>query len=113
MRRLGREHGQASVEIVALIPLLVALALALLQALAAGVAGTLADHAAHSGAVALAEGQDGNAAARAAVPGWARGGVAVEVRGSRVRVRLTPPTLVPGLGARLAATATADAGPRT
>lgn len=102
--------GQAAVEVVALLPLLAAVALAMLQALAAGVAGELAGHAAHSGAVALAEGGDAAAAARAAVPGWSHAGVAVTVHGTRVEVRLTPPTLVPGLGARLAATASADAG---
>jgi hypothetical protein len=107
----GAERGQAAVELVALLPLLAAVALGALQALAAGAAFELAGHAAHSGAVALAEGRDGAAAARAAVPGWSRGRIAVTVRGSRVRVRLTPPALVPGLGSRLAATATADAGP--
>jgi hypothetical protein len=111
-RRLGRapDAGQAAVELVALLPLVVAVALAVLQALAAGVAVELAGHAAHSGAVALAEGRDGAAAARAALPGWARGRVDVEVRGERVRVRVTPRSLLPGLGRRLAASATADAG---
>jgi hypothetical protein len=102
--------GQAAVELVALLPLVVAVALGILQALAAGLVVELAGHAAHSGAVAIAEGRDGGAAARAALPGWARSGVRVEVRGSRVRVRVTPPALVPGVGARLAASATADAG---
>jgi hypothetical protein len=106
-----RERGQAAVELVALLPLLAAVALGALQALAAGLAAELAGHAAHAGAVAIAEGRDGAAAARAAIPAWSHDGIAVEVRGTRVRVRLTPPTLVPGLGKRLAASATADAGP--
>ncbi|HEU4704029.1 MAG TPA: hypothetical protein VFS37_16220, partial [Conexibacter sp.] len=92
------------------LPLVVAVALAILQALAAGVAVELAGHAAHSGAVALAEGRDGAAAARAAVPGWARSRVRVEVGGAIVRVRLTPPSLLPGAGTRLTAHATANAG---
>jgi hypothetical protein len=103
-------RGQASVEVVALAPLVVAVALAVLQALAAGLAVELADHAAESGAVALTEGRDGAAAARAAVPGWSRAQVEVLVRGRRVRVRLTPPALLPGVGGLLAASATADAG---
>jgi pilus assembly protein CpaE len=103
--------GQAAVELVALLPLLVGIACAIAQALVAGLASELADHAAQSGAVALAQGRDGAAAARAAVPGWSHARVIVDVRGSRVRVRLVPPSLVPGLGERLAATATADAGP--
>jgi hypothetical protein len=111
-RRAAEASGQAAVELVALLPLLVAVALALLQALAAGLAAELAGNAAHSGAVAIAEGRDGTAAARAALPGWARSRVDVEVRGARVRVTVTPPSLLPGAAARLATTATADAGPR-
>jgi hypothetical protein len=102
--------GQAAVELVAVLPLLVAVALGVLQALAAGVAVELAGHVAHSGAVAIAEGRDGESAARAALPGWARSRLRVEVRGTRVQVRVTPPSLLPGLGARLAADAVADAG---
>lgn len=105
------EHGQAAVEFVALLPIVVAVALGILQALAAGAASELADHAAQSGAVALAQGRDGAAAARKALPGWARDDVEVRVSGNRVRVRLAPPSLLPGLGDRLTATATADAGP--
>jgi hypothetical protein len=96
---------------VALLPLLVAVALGVLQALAAGLASELAAHAAHSAAVAVAEGRDGAAAARAALPGWARARVAVDLHGTRVRVRVTPPSLLPALGERLATTATADLGP--
>ena len=81
MRARGSCAGQAAVELVALLPLVVAVALAILQALAAGVAVELAGHAAHSGAVALAEGRDGAAAARAALPGWARSRMRVEVAG--------------------------------
>jgi hypothetical protein len=102
--------GQAAVELVALLPLLVAVALGILQALAAGVASELAGHAAQSGAVALAEGRDGAAAARAAIPGWARARLRVELHGTRLRVWVTPPSLLPGVGERLTASATADAG---
>lgn len=105
--------GQASVELVALLPLVVAVALALLQALAAGQARELAGHAAQSAAVAIAQGSDGAVAARAALPGWARSRVEVAVHGTRVRVRVTPRVLLPGLGERLVGTATADAGPPT
>jgi hypothetical protein len=93
------------------LPLVVAVALAVLQALAAGQARELAEHAAQSAAVAIAQGRDGTAAARAALPGWARTRVEVAVRGRRVRVRVTPRSLLPGLGERLVATARADAGP--
>lgn len=105
--------GQAAIEVVALLPLIVALALGILQALAAGAAVELAGHAAQSGAVAMAEGRDGARAARAAVPDWAQVRVHVEVRGRRISVRLVPISLLPGAGERLAARATADAGPAT
>ena len=110
MSAVRARTGQAAVELVALLPLVVAVALGILQALAAGVAVELAGHAAQSGAVAVAQGRDGHAAARAALPGWARARLRVEVAGTRVRVRVTPPSLLPGAGARLAASATADAG---
>ncbi len=102
--------GQAAVELVALLPLVVAVALGILQALAAGVASELAGHAAQSGAVAIAEGRDGAAAARASLPGWAQSRVRIELHGTRLQVRVTPPSLLPGVGERLAASATADAG---
>jgi Flp pilus assembly protein TadG len=103
--------GQSAVELVAVLPLLVAVALGILQALAAGLAESLAGHAAQSAAVAVAEGRDGEQAARDALPGWTRARVQVELHGTRVRVRVTPPSLLPGAGDRLAATASADAGP--
>jgi hypothetical protein len=109
---MSRERGQASVEIVALLPLVIAVAVAILQVLAAGIAAELAGHAASSGAVALAEGRDGRAAARAALPGWSRSGLVVTLHGRRVEVRLRPPVLVPPLADLLDATASADAGPQ-
>lgn len=111
--RLADARGQAAVELVALLPLFGIVAIAMLQALAAGAAAELADHAAQNGAIAIAQGRDGRAAARAALPGWARGHVDVTVDSGRVRVRLAPPSLLPGLGERLRATSTADAGPAT
>lgn len=109
--RAGDAEGQAAVELVALLPLVVAVALGILQALAAGVASELAGHAAQSGAVAIAEGRDGADAARAALPGWARSRLDIELHGTRLRVQLTPPSLLPGMGERLTASATADVGP--
>ena len=111
MRTRRSECGQAAVELVALLPLVGALALGALQALAAGAAAELADHAAENAAIALARGADAAAAARTAVPGWAAARVEVDVHGRRVHVRIVPPSLVPGLGERLAGAATADAGP--
>ncbi|HYV16490.1 MAG TPA: hypothetical protein VE972_10770 [Conexibacter sp.] len=111
MSRLGGERGQAAVELVALVPVVLTVALGALQGLAAGLADELADHAAENAAVALAQGRDAAVAARAAVPDWTHGRVDVVVHGTRVRVRVTPPSLLPGIGGVLAGSATADVGP--
>jgi anti-sigma factor RsiW len=101
------ERGQATIELVAALPLLVAVALAACQALAAGVARELADHAAEAGAVAALQETDAADAARSSLPGWARSRLAVRVSGGEVRVRLRPPALIPGTSSLLASTATA------
>lgn len=111
-RRVRSESGQASVELVILAPLLVAVVLAAAQLLAAGAAGELADHAAEAGAMALLQGADPAAAARDAVPGWSRERMTVRIDGRRVRVRMSPPSPFPGLGGKLASERSADAGPR-
>jgi hypothetical protein len=103
--------GQASVELVALLPLAALIALAIGQLLAAGAARELAGSAAEAGAAAILEGADPTAAARAALPGWSRERADVRVAGRRVEVRLRPRALVPVLAETLVATASADAGP--
>jgi hypothetical protein len=112
MRR-GRDSsgGQATVETVALLPLLAAAALAAAQLLAAGVVHVLAGHAAEAGAVAILEGGDPTAAVRDSLPGWTRGGMAIAVNGRHVDVRLRPVSPVRAIGDLLAAHADADAGP--
>ncbi|HSS59403.1 MAG TPA: hypothetical protein VLK59_15425 [Solirubrobacteraceae bacterium] len=103
--------GQASVELVALLPLAALIALAIGQLLAAGSARELAGNAAEAGAAALLQGGDPTAAARDALPGWSRARTTVQVTGRRVEVHVRPRTVVPLLAERLEATATADAGP--
>ena len=107
------ESGQASIELVVLAPLLIAIVLSAAQLLAAGAAGELADHAAEAAAVAMLQGGDPAAAARDAVPGWSRGRMSVRIDGRRVRVRMRPPSALPGLGRMLEASSEADAGPRS
>jgi hypothetical protein len=109
--RSGGACGQATVEFVGMLPIAVLVALAVGQLLAAGAAGELAGHAAAAGAAAIVQGLDPRAAARDALPGWSSRRVDVRVRDREVRVRVRPPTLIPGLADELAATATADAGP--
>jgi hypothetical protein len=105
------DAGQASIELVVLAPLLVAIVLAAAQLLAAGAAGELAGHAAEAAAIAMLQGRDPAAAARDAVPGWSRGRMRVRVAGRHVDVRMLPPSPVPGLAGMLEARRTADAGP--
>ncbi len=103
-------RGQASVELVGVLPLVALLALALGQLLAAGAARELAGNAAEAGATALLQRRDPAAAARDALPGWSRRRTSITVEGRVVRVTLRPPGL-PGLAAALDAHAAADAGP--
>lgn len=106
------ESGQASVEVVAGLPLAALVALAAGHALAAGAAAEMAGHASHAGAAALLQGGDPRRAAREAVPGWSRSRLAVDVDGRRVSVRVRPVAALPALSRLLAAQAKADAGPR-
>ena len=108
---LRRQSGQATVELVALLPLVVVVGLAAGQLLAAGAAHELAGNAAEAGAAAMLQGGDARDAVRLALPGWSRERAELRVDGRRVRVRLAPRTVMPGLASRLAATVTADAGP--
>lgn len=106
------EEGQASLEVVALVPVLLVVGLAILQLLAAGASAELGRHAAEVGAVAIIQGRDGASAARAALPGWSRRRLEIRVRGARVRVRVRPPAPLATLADLLATTAEANAGVR-
>jgi Flp pilus assembly protein TadG len=106
-----RERGQAAVEVVGMLPLLFLVALCVCQVLAAGLAREAAHHAAQAGAMAILQGGDPAKEARVAAPDWSRRRLSVAVSGRSVRVRVTPPALVPGAARLLAATSSADAGP--
>lgn len=106
---MGEQSGQATVEAVAAVPLLLALGAVVLQILVAGYATALADGAAEAGALALANGHPAAAATRDALPGWAREEATVRVSGSEVIVSLSPPLLLPGLASRLAVSSSAFA----
>jgi hypothetical protein len=111
MSRRAGERGQATVEAVAAIPLLLLAGVVALQLLVAGYLLTLADGAAEAGALALASGRPSRDAVIATLPGWAEGGAEVSVRGGEVNVRLRPPSLVPGLADALTVTSVAFARP--
>ena len=88
--------GQASVELVATIPALVAVALLVVQAAIAGWALWSAANAARAGARAAYVGGSAGSAARSALPGPLRDGATVRTSGD-VEVRVRAPLLVPGL----------------
>jgi hypothetical protein len=111
IERRGSAGGQASIELLATVPLLLLVALAAAQLLAAGLCREYATQSARAGAVALLQGRDPRAAARDAVPGWSSRAVTVQVGGRRVTVRMRPRGALPGLGRLLAAESSADAGP--
>jgi hypothetical protein len=110
-RRLRDAGGQASVELVGLLPLVAAIAAAGWSVVAAQVAGEQAGAAAEAGAAALVRstGTDARAAARAVLPDGTRARIAIA--GRQVRVHIEPKLPIPGLGGLLAADAEADAGP--
>lgn len=95
------DAGQATVELVGGLPLVVAFGLVALQLLAVGYAAVLAGVAAEAGALAHARGADAEAAARAAVPGWSRARMIVGVRDGEVRVRMRPPSPLRAVSRRL------------
>jgi hypothetical protein len=111
MSHLDDQRGQAALETVALLPVLIAVALAIGHVLAAEASRELAGHAAEAAAIALVRGTDPRDAVEAALPDWSRDRVDVEVDGRAVSVRVEPPSAVPGLAGVLATTARADAGP--
>ena len=106
MNRAKGQGGQAALELLAALPVLLLLGLGVSQLLAVGYAAVLAGNAAEAGALAAAGNADAAASARAALPSSAR--ARVRVRGGRVTVSLRPPALLPGLGRRLEVHSTAS-----
>jgi hypothetical protein len=88
----SREEGQATVEVLAAIPILLLTGFVCFQALVTGYSQSLADSAAQAGAIAAIRGQSARAAARSSLPGWAGGRSRISVQGRRVQVRLVPPS---------------------
>lgn len=89
----GGIRGQASVELIAVLPALILVGMVLLQVGAAGYTYTLVDGAAEAGAIALAAGLPAESAVRRSLPGWARDRVEVSVSGrSRVEVTVRAPS---------------------
>ena len=93
--RRNRESGQATVELVAVLPAALVLALLAWQLALAGHAAWLAGSSARVGARAAAVGGDPAAAARTALPEGLRRHLRVRRRGDRVTVALHPPLVLP------------------
>jgi hypothetical protein len=91
-----RGRGQASVELVAVLPALAVCLLIAAQTVVVGWVLWSAGNAARAGARAEEVGSDAEAAARRALPGALRDGAAIR-SGDGVRVRVRVPAVVPGV----------------
>jgi hypothetical protein len=111
-RRAAHDTGQASAELVALLPALAVCLLIAGQAVATGWALWSAGNAARAGARAEQVGSDGEAAARRALPGRLRNAARVQA-GDGVRVEVRVPALLPGVAMpRVSAASRLDASSR-
>jgi hypothetical protein len=98
------ERGQALVELIAGLPLMLTVGLVLLQLLATGYSVVLAGAAAEAGALALAGGEDARSAVEHALPGWSEAGASVDVGDDSVRVQLRPPSPISAIARKLEVT---------
>jgi hypothetical protein len=108
---MASARGQATVELLAAIPLLLIAGAIALQLLLAGYALTLADGAAEAGGLALAAGRPAKRAAEESLPTWAEDRAEITVQGGEVTVRLAPPSLLTAVGDHLAMTGSSYARP--
>ena len=86
------QSGQATVEALAAVPILLLTGFVCFQALATGYCQSLADSASQAGAIAAIRGGSPHGAARSSLPGWAASDSSVSVQGRRITVRLVPPS---------------------
>jgi hypothetical protein len=94
---VSRQRGQASVEVVGLLPILLLFAMLIWQMHLAQSAATAVENAARTASRVESLGGDGKRAVLRALPKSQREGVDIEIRGATVRVRTEVPTVVPGL----------------
>lgn len=109
MTRRSSEAGQATVELAALMPVVLLLTLAAAALLAGHGAREQAGSAAQAGAMAMLQGGDPRESARRALPAGARRRAAIEIHGRRVTVRVRPG--LPLVARAMTAEVSADAGP--
>jgi hypothetical protein len=108
MSRAADERGQASVELVAAIPLILVVTLIVAQLAVAGYALWSAGAAARAGVRADYVGGDGEAAARRSLPPPLRAGASIK-DSDGLSVRVKAPALIPGIPP-VPVTAKADLG---
>jgi hypothetical protein len=106
-----RERGQATVELVALLPLVLAVALVAATILTGQAAAEQAGQAAEAGAIAALQGGDPEQAAERAIPAGGRSRATVTRTGTRITVTLRPRVPLGFPATALEASATADIGP--
>jgi hypothetical protein len=112
MFHLRRQSGQASVELVAVLPAALLVALLAWQLVLTGHAAWLSAHAARAAARADVVGRSPQRAARSALPRSLERGLVVHRRGARVRVRVRVPLLVPRWRSPIRIGATSSLGGR-
>jgi len=101
-RSLGAGHrGQASLEFLASVPAMVLSLVIAIQLAITGYTLHLADGAAEAGALAVAAGTDPEAAARAAMPGWASEQLDVDLSDGLIEVSVRPPAPLPSVSEAL------------
>ena len=108
----GRERGQATVELLGAVPIVILVGLIAFQLLAIGHAAVQAGAAAEAGALALAAGGDARAGARESLPGWSRARARITVSARRVEVRLRPASPLAAVSRRFAVSADASVAGR-
>jgi pilus assembly protein CpaE len=101
----GGEQAQASIELVALAPLLLLVLACVWQAALVGWALTAAESASRSGARAALVGRPARPAALAALPDSMRPGATAGARDGRVVVTVRVPSVVPGFAPRITSSA--------
>jgi hypothetical protein len=102
MTVLRSESGQASLELVAGLPVLLAATAVVFQLLVLGYCSSLADGAAEAGALAAAAGRPVEPAVRETLPGWAKDRLELDREGQRLHIELRAPSPLEALGTPLA-----------
>jgi hypothetical protein len=94
---LRSDRGQASVELLGMLPFLLLAAMCAWQLLLVGYAVTSAENAARAASRVEARGGDGAKAAKRVVGGPLRKGIKTDLDGTKATVRVRVPLLVPGV----------------